>query len=69
MQAQELEADRIGMTIVCAAGIARSRALTLFDKMARAHTGTSYVKSHDDPLERKVVVMEWARARNLVCLD
>jgi hypothetical protein len=31
-QAQEFGADRIGMTMVCAAGIAPAHALTLFDK-------------------------------------
>src|SRR5207247_1059883 len=36
IQSQELEADRIGMSIVCSAGISRRRALTLFDQMARA---------------------------------
>jgi predicted Zn-dependent protease len=69
MQAQELEADRIGMTVVCEAGIPRGGALGLFDRMARAEAGTSYLQSHDDPLERRVVVAEWARAQNLVCLD
>jgi hypothetical protein len=68
-QAQEPEADRIGMTIVCEVGIPRPRALGLFDKMARAEAGTSYLESHNDPLERRVVVAEWARAQNLVCLD
>jgi predicted Zn-dependent protease len=53
-QAQELEADRIGMTIACAAGVPPSRALTLFDKLARAERGASYVNSHDTPLERKL---------------
>jgi predicted Zn-dependent protease len=69
MQAEELEADRIGMTVVCEAGIPRGGALGLFDKMARAEAGTSYLQSHDDPLERRVIVAEWARAQNLVCLD
>ncbi len=65
----KLEADRIGMTIVCDAGVPRGRALGLFDKMARAEAGTSYLQSHDDPFERRVIVAEWARAQNLVCLD
>jgi predicted Zn-dependent protease len=69
IQSQELEADRIGMEIVCAAGISRHRALTLVDKMARAERGTSYLNTHAAPLERKVIVMEWARSQNLVCLD
>ena len=69
MQAPELEADRIGMTIVCEAGVPRGRALGLFDKMASAEAGTSYLQSHDDPFERRVIVAEWARAQNLVCLD
>jgi predicted Zn-dependent protease len=56
MRAQELEADRIGMAIACAAGVPRSRALTLFDKMARAESGRSYLQSHDEPLERKRLV-------------
>jgi predicted Zn-dependent protease len=66
MQAQELEADRIGLRLVCAAGIAPHTALTLFDKMARAGHGITYVKSHDGPLERKAALTSWAR---LVCLD
>lgn len=69
MRSQELEADRIGMAIVCAAGLPRSQALTLFDRMARAGRGSALVQSHDDPAERKVIVAEWARAQNLVCLD
>jgi predicted Zn-dependent protease len=69
MQAEELEADRIGMTVVCEAGIPRGGALGLFDRTARAEAGTSYLQSHDDPLERRVIVAEWARAQNLVCLD
>jgi hypothetical protein len=39
MQAQELQADGIGLTIACAAGVPPSRALTLFDKLARAESG------------------------------
>lgn len=66
MQAQELEADRIGMTIACAAGVPPSRALTLFDKLARAESGPSYVKSHDGPRERKAAVTPWSK---LVCPD
>ena len=69
MQAQEQEADRIGMTIVCAAGISRSRALTLFDKLARAERGASFVNSHAESLERKTSLADWARAQNLECLD
>jgi hypothetical protein len=37
--------------------------------MASAEAGTSYLQSHDDPFERRVIVAEWARAQNLVCLD
>ena len=69
MQEEELEADRIGMTVVCEAGSPRRGALGLFDRMARAEAGTSYLQSHDDPLQRRVIVPEWARAQNLVCLD
>jgi predicted Zn-dependent protease len=69
MQAQELEADRIGLTIACAAGVPRSRALTLFDKLARAESGNSYLKSHDEPTQRKRLLAHWARERNLACLD
>jgi predicted Zn-dependent protease len=67
MQAQELAADRIGLAIVCAAGVPHSRALTLFDKMARAETGPSYVASHDDPIERKLALAKWSRGRGLGC--
>jgi predicted Zn-dependent protease len=67
-QAQEVEADRIGTTVVCEAGIARGGP-GVFDRMARADEGTSYVQSHEDPLRRRVIVPEWARAQNLVCLD
>ncbi len=69
MHERELETDRIGMTVVCEAGIPRTRALGLFDKMGRAEAGASYLQSHEDPLERRVIVAEWARAQNLVCLD
>jgi predicted Zn-dependent protease len=69
LQAQEVEADRIGMTVVCEAGIPGGGAPGLFDTMAHADEGTSYVQSHEDPLRRRVIVPEWARAQNLVCLD
>ena len=69
IQSQELEADRIGMSIVCSAGISRRRALTLFDKMARAERGTSYINSHAEPLERKADLADWSRAQGLPCLD
>lgn len=69
MQAQEQQADRIGMTLVCGAGISRSGALTLFDKMARAERGASFVNSHADSLERKASLAHWTRAQNLVCLE
>ncbi|HEV8260206.1 MAG TPA: hypothetical protein VGQ19_05545 [Burkholderiales bacterium] len=64
-----LQADRIGMTIICSAGISRLRALSLFDKLARAESGTSYLNTHAEPLERKASLAEWTRAQNLVCLD
>ena len=69
IQSQELEADRIGMTIICSAGISRLRALSLFDKLARAESGTSYLNTHAEPLERKASLAQWTRAQNLVCLD
>ena len=69
IQSQELEADRIGMSIVCSAGISRRRALTLFDKMARAERGTSYINSHAEPLERQADLADWSRAQGLPCLD
>jgi len=58
------DADRIGLTIVCAAGVPES------SEMPRPEASTSYhLKSHDDPLERKVIVMTWARGLSRVCLD
>ena len=71
MQAQEFEADRIGMALVCAAGIAPVRALTLFDKMTRpdAVGDLSYVRSHAGPLERKLDLIAWMQAENLACPD
>ena len=67
--APELGADRVGMTIICAAGVPRARASSPFEESASTALESTYLKSHDDPLERKVVVSEWARGRNLVCLD
>jgi predicted Zn-dependent protease len=69
MQTQEFEADRIGMAMVCAAGIAPTRALTLFDKMARldAVSALSDLRSHAAPLERKLDVIAWMQAENLAC--
>jgi predicted Zn-dependent protease len=71
MQAQELEADRMGLGIVCSAGIARSQALSLFDKMARAD-GTQepgYINSHPEPLARKQSLLGSMHARSLGCMD
>jgi len=69
IQSQEFEADRIGMSIVCAAGISRRRALTLFDKMARAERATSYINTHAEPLERKAGLADWSRGQGLPCID
>jgi predicted Zn-dependent protease len=69
IQSQELEADRIGLSIVCAAGISRRRALTLFNKMARAERATSYIHTHAEPLERKAALADWSRAQGLPCVD
>jgi Zn-dependent protease with chaperone function len=69
IQSQELEADRIGMSIVCGAAISRRRALTLFDKMARAERATSYINTHSEPLERKAALDDWSRAQGLPCID
>lgn len=66
---QPQEPDRIGTTVVCSGGAPRPAGLTPSERMARTEMGTSYVKNHNDPLERKVVVTEWARARTMVCLD
>jgi hypothetical protein len=57
------DADRIGLTIVCAGGAPES------SEMPRLEVSTSYLKSHDDPLGREVIVMAWARGLSRVCLD
>jgi hypothetical protein len=69
MQAQEFEADRIGMAMVCTAGITPAHALTLFDKMARmdAISALSDLRSHAGPLERKLDLIAWMQAENLSC--
>jgi len=71
MQAQELEADRMGLRIVCSAGIARSQALTLFDKMARADRGQEpgFINSHPELLARKQSLLGSMEARSLGCED
>lgn len=70
MQAQELQADRIGMELVCAAGFSRSHALGLFDKMHRDQSkqrGFSLVKSHEGPLGRKQVLITRMQRDELSC--
>lgn len=71
MQAQEFEADHMGLRIVCSAGIARSEALTLFDKMARAdrRQEPEYIKSHPGLLARKQSLLGSIHARSLGCED
>lgn len=71
MQAQELEADRLGLRIVCATGIARSEALALFDKMARADRAQEpgFIKSHPELLARKHSLLGSLNARSLGCED
>lgn len=71
MQAQELEADLIGLAMVCSAGISRSQALMLFDKMARADRKreAGYIDSHPDLLVRKLSLLQSMQARGLGCLD
>lgn len=71
MHAQELEADRMGLGIVCSAGIARSQALTLFDKMARAdrRQEQGYINSHPELLTRKQSLLGSMHARSLGCMD
>lgn len=69
MQAQEHEADHMGLSIVCSAGIARSEAITLFDKLARADRARdpALVKSHPELLARKQSLLGSMEARSLGC--
>ena len=71
MHEQEMEADRLGLAIACAAGISRLRALTLFDKMALAERklGSGYLNSHPDPMARKFSLLDSMHARSLGCPD
>lgn len=71
MQAQEFEADRMGLRIVCSAGIPRSEALALFDKMARAERRQEpgLVKTHPELLARKHSLLGSMEARSLGCED
>lgn len=69
MQAQELEADRMGLRIVCSAGISRSDALALFDKMARADRAREpgLIRSHPELQARKHSLLGSMQARSLGC--
>jgi predicted Zn-dependent protease len=69
MQAQEFAADHMGLRIVCSAGISRSDALTLFDKMARADRAREpgLIKSHPELLARKHSLLGSMEARSLGC--
>jgi len=61
----ELEADIIGLFLVRSLGIAGSRALSAFDKMAEAEVGFRLVNDHDDALVRKqelVAALPWLNA-------
>lgn len=71
MQAQELEADLLGLSMVCAANVSRSQAVTLFDKMARADgdRGIDLVNSHPELLARKQRLLGATQARALGCLE
>lgn len=66
MRGQEFDADRIGILIVCSAGIVPSQALTLFDKMARTE-GLQSVSSHGHALVRKAQLIKWMTSEKLAC--
>jgi hypothetical protein len=59
----------MGLRIVCSAGISRSDALTLFDKMARADRAREpgLIKSHPELLARKHSLLGSMEARSLGC--
>jgi Zn-dependent protease with chaperone function len=69
MRTHEREADRIGIAIAHAAGVSLAKAITLFDKMARAEEtrdGISLVNSHDSARQRKANLTGWMRAHEFL---
>lgn len=62
VRTQELEADRRGVALACAAGVSPARALSLFDKTAAREPssgGLALHRTHPGAAERKTRLVNW----------